>query len=531
MKKKILALITGLLMLTLSVSQAATYTLPEKMRNQLSIGSGLKGTFIIHAEGEQADTPFLDAVTDAQFSVRGMTSGEDFHYYVFQADENENQSAVTELYRKDGICYLRSDMVQGKILAFPTTSEAMESFFPVKGDNPSIAPFLYKILSIPEKEMNDKWKPVLNRYQNELEMWLADFTVQADIVKMENGNSALDFTYVIPMEQVKQQTVVIFREITQDSEAMALLDTVMTPEEKAVYANGNLIYYYEEVLSSMDLSGDIRMNKRVSAMGDVLSSSVEMPLDLKSTGYSKLMIESNEKETVYRLSNEENTIVIGVPSTKDNNTQEYTKTVYYTNVTVTSGEEKTNLSVRADIQKTSRQYDDEAEKSHLEEHYSVKIVQDETYLPENYDKSMLSPFEETTAELELHYSSKYSQNSATTLEIRGSIGRGKLNLSLEGTLKTAAPWLFMPFEIIDPIRVSADHPEDIAAFFADWISNAPSIIRHDSDTQISSPDAPESGNEESESAGTEHTEATGEVESGRTGEEETEEPVNADAGE
>ena len=120
MKKKIISLIVLMLVIVTGTCQAASYTLPEKMANQLAIGSGLKGTFSITTKGEKFQTPFLKAVSDAEFSIRGISSDKDFHYYVFQSDEQENQSAVSELYRKDGICYFRSDMVQGKILSLPT---------------------------------------------------------------------------------------------------------------------------------------------------------------------------------------------------------------------------------------------------------------------------------------------------------------------------------------------------------------------------------------------------------------------------
>ena len=60
MKKKLLALIALLLVLATGTCQAANnYTLPEKMHNQLAIGSGLKGKFRITTTGEKFKTPFL----------------------------------------------------------------------------------------------------------------------------------------------------------------------------------------------------------------------------------------------------------------------------------------------------------------------------------------------------------------------------------------------------------------------------------------------------------------------------------------
>lgn len=488
MKKTLACFIAVILILSAGFSLAASYTLPEKMHNQLAIGSGLKGTFRITTEGVKTVFPFLNAISDAEFNLRGMSSGDDFHYYVFQTDEKENQSALSELYRTNGVCYFRSDMVQGKILALPTAESFADSLLPVKnGENPSMAPFLMKILTLSENEYEDRWKPILTRYQNELEMWLADFTVQADVVKQENGSSALVFTYEIPMDQVKQQMMKLFQEMITDPEFSDLLASVMTEDEKAVYANGTLMYYYQESLDSLDLSGEIKMNKRVSAMGEVLSSMIELPLDERTTGYQSLIIENNGSQSVFRLQNRDRTIVLAIPS-GINGSAEEKKSVWFTSVSSSDNEAQANISVRIDIQKSSREYNDEEEKSHLEEKYEFVVRQDEEYLPEGFDKTRLPDTDEIHAELNLHYYSKFSQNSATTLEINAMATQGDLSISFEGKFKTAAPWLFMPFELIDPIQIDPANPQELMAYFADWISNAPSIIHHSEKTETSSSD-------------------------------------------
>ena len=94
--KRFICILTMMIVLAMGTCQAATYTLPEKMYNQLAIGSGLKGSFYLTAEGEKFRTPFLDAVTDAEWMLRGIRSGEDLHYYLFQSNEQEEQSLKSE---------------------------------------------------------------------------------------------------------------------------------------------------------------------------------------------------------------------------------------------------------------------------------------------------------------------------------------------------------------------------------------------------------------------------------------------------
>lgn len=479
MKKGLVAFLVTLIFL-IGTCQAASYTLPEKMHNQLAIGSGLKGTFHVSAEGDKFDTPFLKAVTDADFSLRGITSGKDLHYYLFQSDDTDQQTALSELYRKEGHYYFRSDMVQGKVLSFPTADLILESLFPSEGENPSPASFITKIFSVPENERSDKWEPVLNRYQNELEMWLADFTVQAEMVKLSTGFSALDFSYEIPVNEVSQRIVKLFAEFASDTEFSALLDSVMTAEEKKTYLNSNLLYFYQEALNSLDLNSPVRMNKRVSAMGEVLSFRLELPLDERSAGYSSVSIENVNNLTVYTLKNSSQVIVLGWPSQFDNSQNEWSHTFWFSRVSSDSAnsEENQNTSVRIDIQKTNEAYNDEEEKSHETNHYTVTVIQDDTYLPSDTDRSLIPEFETVNADLDLHYYSKYAQNSATTLDVKGDLYQGSSSLHVTGKLKTAAPWLFMPFDVNDPIPVGTTKEDVLVPYLEEWISNASSMIHH-----------------------------------------------------
>lgn len=485
MKKRLLTLIILIIVMTVGTCQAAGYTLPEKMYNQLAIGSGLKGTFSIIAEGDAFDTPFIKAISDATYSIRGILSGTDLHYYVFQTDTQEQQSAFSELYRKEGIYYFRSDMVQGQVLSFPTADQYLASLFPSEGDNPSAAPFMAKIISLSENERNDQWNPVLTRYQNELEMWLADFTVNAETVKLESGNSALDFTYEIPMADVNARIIKLFSELTADPDVMKILDSVMTKEEKDIYANANLIYYYQDALNSFDMNRTLRMNKRVSAMGDVLRYRLDLPLDEKSTGYQALSIESKNSVTFYTLTNQKQVIALGIPEKNENEMPSYEKSFWFAKVCTSAEDDegKGNLSVRIDIRKTCETYNDDDEKSHEKDQYYITIEKDLNCLPEDLDHDIIPEFDIIKADVNLHYFSKYAQNSATTLEVQANISRGSSVLSLDGKVKTAAPWLFKPFDVNNPIQISADPQKELVPYLTDWISNAASMIHHTEETE------------------------------------------------
>ena len=267
---------------------------------------------------------------------------------------------------------------QGKILQFPTKEEFLKSIIPAGGENINPAQFIANILSVPENEQKEKWDPVLTRYQNELEMWLAGFAVDAETVKLETGLSALDFTYDIPMEEVNKQIVTLFGELSVDPEINMLLDSVMTAEEKALYANANLLYYYQDALNSFDMSRALKMKKRVSAIGEVLSFGLELPLDEHSTGYNLLCVDSISDLTIYTLRNQEQVMLLGIPEKNDTQNTSFEKDIWIAKVITdpSNREAENNYSVRINIKKTSSVYkngEGDDVKNHEEDQYDIII--------------------------------------------------------------------------------------------------------------------------------------------------------------
>jgi hypothetical protein len=519
MRKSIICIITGLILLLTGTAGAATYTLPEKMQNQLAIGSGLKGTITVTAEGELSKDPFLNAVSDATYDLRGMASGHDLHYYLFQEYDGK-QTNLAEMYRKDGQYYFRSDVIPDTILGLTGFSVYLDGLFAEKGENPTLTSALTNYLALPEDTKEKQWKPVFNKYQNALEMWLHDFTAQADVVKQENGSSAFDFSYVIPIAEAKNKMVSLFAEFAADQELQGLLDTIMPKELKDLYFNGAFLWFYEDALNALDLKNDIRLSKRVSALGDLINSTMVLPLDPKVTGYDSITIESANGYSIYRLEGTDKAIVLGLPDIDLLADQEYERSVWVSRIdnTQSPGEENGNFSVRADIRKTFRTYNDEEDRSHQEEHYEVKICQDTTYLPESHKDDDLGEWHDIEADLDLHYHSKYSQNSATTLEIKAGYRQNGSAVAIDAKLKTAAPWLFMPFEAVNPTEIGPDHPEITEEYRTDWISNAASLIHHTEETEA-----------ETVPAETEAPEAEPETETESENEPETESDVSDSA--
>ena len=209
---------------------------------------------------------------------------------------------------------------------------------------------------------------------------------------------------------MKNKLISMFSEFATDTELQSLMDTIMTAEQKELYLNGMLTWFYQEAVNSMDIQEDIKLSKRVSALGDQISSRMILPLDPKITGFDRITVESSNGFSIYQLEGSEKVFVIGLPSFDLLNEQEYETSVWISSIGNAGADAKENqdFSVRADIKKSFSQYNDEEEKSHQEEHYEAKISQDTTYLPEGHRNDELAEWHDIEAELDLHYHSKYS---------------------------------------------------------------------------------------------------------------------------
>ena len=191
---------------------------------------------------------------------------------------------------------------------------------------------------------------------------------------------------------------------------------------------------------------------------------------------------------------------MGTPEKKNTQDNSYEKSIWLAKVltdTAESGKEE-SFSIRIDIKKTNSVYkkgEEEDAKNHEEDQYDITVEKDLTYLPADIDAGILPDFGTITASVNLHYSSKYAQNMATMLEIQASIKQNETSLNLQGKLKTAAPWIFMPFEINDPIQVGTDKDKEFIPYLTDWVSNAESMISH-----VSPEEAAQEVNEENTAA-------------------------------
>lgn len=523
MKKTLFSVLLAVTLLVYHIGFAAGYTpLPEKLEKQITYGSGVSGSFTVSSEGDISGTPFFRAVSDAEYAVRGLVSGTDLLFSVFQVDEHEQQTGCTEIYRSENQYYLRSDMVQGKVLQFPDRKTIIDSLLLQKGENPSPASFIAEMTNLSETTGKNTLDSLFSRYRYELELWLSGYVTDGVFVRLDNGQSAFDSSYDIPVSDIKTLILKLMNELTADSEVSAFLDTVMTPEQKAVYMNRNLMYFYEEALNGLDLTGNVHINRRATTLGAVISTDLKMPLDQKTIGYHTLSIHSQNEETTYSLSGDKKAFVLSAPD-KSQAEQQSAESSYLLACIDTEQPADKNFAVRISILKDSETHEDDEGRYHQTDHYTINVQPDESCVPESFDKSLLTPFDKIEADISLHYSSKFAQNSSTKLEFTASVKQGPASrVTVQGSVKTvnSDTWVFKPFDITHSVPVGTDFVNTIIPYGTDWISNAASMIHHtlteettpvdDHTTDDSQASEDNPGNDEQDASGEAETAPLGE---------------------
>lgn len=468
--KKLLSTLIVLVMISFSVTGLAltSYTLPEKMERQLSIGSGLKGSFVVTAEGASPLALLLQPISGIEFQMRGMSSESDYHYYVYRAGDGEQKIGLTELYGKKGNIFLRSDFIPDTVLKFPDLLTMLDNASKTKDGNPSAASALYKMLTIDKEEWDRSWKPKIDELTSIIERWLAKFAQEPSVRKDIKGNSIMDITYVVPMSEIKTCAADIIAAITSDKEMMQLVNGVFTPEQQNIYLNHNLDYYYRDVLASLNTDYDVTLVRTVTTLGKMISQTIELPLPADIIGFDTLRFDTVGSDTKITLDGDEYTVTMMVNSFIINKN----KVNIHLCFKLIRKDGSKGISASVTLKKESEETTDADNKSYGSDTWELSITKDSSLLDSDESEEDFEDFEDIIATAKLNFSSKYAQSSPTTLDVDVKASLPDLVLKLTGTFKTASPWVFTPFDITNSIDAANMSLEDILQLILKWLEGA-----------------------------------------------------------
>ena len=445
MKRICCILVCFVLILTGAAASAVSYSsLPEKLSKQLQIGSGLKGSLTLTSAGETFATPFFEAFSNATWELRGMRSGTEYHYYLYQPDEQEQPRNRIEAYGQENGLYLRSDLLPETVLHISGLDDLMSlpGVMPAEKTNPSLLSVAWRLMTATEEAKKNSLETMITRMQKELENWMTRFGTQEASVNPEDGGAAVEIACVMPMAEVRQEILTLLEEIWQDHEMNTLVSAEMTEEERELYLNGNLGYFLNDAMAALEMDGEVRFTRMVTTMGESFRSTLTLPLDESKTGASSLTVEEQEGIQTYTLKSRKGIRTVVWPLAQEENAF----TFWYTQVGET-GEDMEPLAVKV---RGAREQEarEEGEEKTIEEHrYSLTVERDLTNLPEDANPELFGEFQPLSLTAEMIYSSKFPANSPTTLTVDAEVRRGEDSLKITGTMKSASPWVFTPFDV------------------------------------------------------------------------------------
>ena len=476
--KKALAILTAFILTALlQISAlAADYSLPEKMQKQLNIGSGLKGSFLITEEGLEENT-LPAALNRGQFEIRGLAlaDGSELSYYIYQTDDTEAQRNKTTLYGKNGTFYLESDFLPETLLSLAGI-ESVADRAGAHGENPPILSLAVKIFQTLQGKEKTNWDAAFADYGQKTELWLSRFPVETHYLNDEEGRNLLAMSYTIPFQAVKSFLLEMMESFLTDEQIRALLDPLLTEEQKAVYLNENLLYYYREIVGALQVQDDLTLT-RVSdtRTGASVSTRLRLPLDRRLFGYEALQIDQvSGGSYTCRLTDDQKILMIAWPENLSLEGSFGHEVLFGRYNAERKETDPANLSLRISLTGTVSLPAEADADGRLHENYDYvcRITQDPAVLGEEYPEENLGSFDPVLVQLNLHFSSKNAQQSPTTAEIQLDGSQGPKKLSLSGTFKTAAPWILTAIETNGDQSVTEASDEQRAAWWEAWLKNA-----------------------------------------------------------
>lgn len=306
MKKLICLLLC--LMMALPCAALAEDTLPEKFQKQLITGgNGLRGTVALTASGSADWVSYIQPFAGAALQLRAIGQAQGTHASIVTDDDNwqiklyakDDQSemrGLTYLYGDPQAIYIKSDLLPGTLLTIPAESahvlysiaqgEMLDLFAAIDplglneqaaGENLPAYSAIAKLLQVEEAEWAEAWQPVMDKYETDLDMWLAGYT-SGPVVGGSTGAMTMCTTFTIPSDDLKAKAKEIIGMMLYDYELQALIVPYVTDAQRAMYLNPSMGYFYNACIDALPLEGDLVLEREMSALGENVSMTISLPL-------------------------------------------------------------------------------------------------------------------------------------------------------------------------------------------------------------------------------------------------------------
>ncbi len=307
MMKRLLCLVLCLMLAIPAALAETADTLPKRFVRQLTGGNGARGYLSISASGVAEWLNLLLPFTASEIQIRAIgqkqgdmseTVDDDDNWQVklFVKDSEDKEVGTTWLYGNPQGVYFQSELLPDTLLTIPVAKvhplyqlfrgEFSDLFFafdpmgldaPGANGNASAYKAVAEVLGIPEDTWTAEWLPVLDKYFTHLDLWLAGYG-ESSVVSENAGSLTMSASFTIPVEELKAEAKYIIGQMMYDNDLQTLLLPHVTMEQRITYLNPQMLYFYEACIDALKLSGNVVLSREMSAMGEVVGTTVELPL-------------------------------------------------------------------------------------------------------------------------------------------------------------------------------------------------------------------------------------------------------------
>lgn len=306
--KRFLCILMCLMLAAPAALAIETTTPTKKFRQQfITGGNGLRGTVSLSVSGAadwvEVLLPFtatklqLRAIGEKQGDMSAVVSDDDdWQVKLYANDAQSNPRATTYIYGGPEAIYAQSELLPDVLLTLPVKNvhlpyqlvdgemfSMLNSFDPLglmnshDGGNTQAYSAITQLMQIDDADWEANWEPVLSKYYTELDMWLSAYGT-APVVSGSTGSLTMNASYSIPAEDLKAEAKYIIGLMIYDTELQNLLLPYVTAEQRALYLNPSLVYFYEYCIDAAPLNGTIQLNREMTAKGETIGMSVSLPL-------------------------------------------------------------------------------------------------------------------------------------------------------------------------------------------------------------------------------------------------------------
>lgn len=483
MKKRWLGLVAAILLAVspvLSAGAQAESALKNKMQKQLDAGSGLKGTVTVSGiaglEGLSLDAQYILQKVQSQLALSLKNNG--------------GEMAKLALYEQEGAMALDAFFTSGKLYSITGGWESLLNRIlagETGGFKTSLYSALWNILSPKNEDEAAKLSEAAAPYLTKIDMWMQGFAEPSALEKDENGVSFMKGVYHIPAAALKAEMKQLMVDLLADKRLLPLLWAKMSKEQADLYLNPALQSFYFTAVDALPLQGEITMLRRVTTTGQLLETSLSLPLNGTAGGMKQMSFTSKTEAEGdlldCTLTSEEGSLQFTalIPPTSQPDSAAYSGTIRYLpsqmpNWQVDSVTPKFTgkaLSVSYQASYVTALSTDADGKSVENYTLTVSIAPDWSQLKQELTDEikalyvLTDPVQLTGS---VKFSSGQARNASTSLEAEVHVVSGAADWKIKGQFKTTPPWSFKQVDIAAAEKLESMSAEQLSVLLTEFLS-------------------------------------------------------------